>query len=55
MTEAVRRWAVAAVLLALAAGATAAWWLRRAAGPSPEDRAREAAQTIRERVNELAH
>lgn len=52
-----RRVVLLALLAALALGLALAWWAARVwtAEPTPESRARETAQQIRDRVHELTH
>ena len=48
-----RRIVYLALLLAAALGGGIWWWTRIRSAPTPEERAREAAERIKERVREL--
>jgi hypothetical protein len=50
-----RRLFLLLLLLAAAAGFGAGWWFRGRSGGSIEDRAREAADRVRESVESLTH
>jgi hypothetical protein len=50
-----RRLFLLLLLLAAAAGFGAGWWFRGRSGGSIEDRARETAEQVRDRVKSLTH
>jgi hypothetical protein len=50
-----RRFLFWALLVAAAIGFACGWWARIWTQPTPESRAREAADRIRDRVREMTH
>ena len=50
-----RRVLVLAVVVAIACAIWAAWLFRLGSRPAPEERARERAEELKERVRELTH